>query len=158
MRIGYFTLDEVNENLAQQLAVRFRVQLERLSFCDGSADQCCDARLYEVDYLAPGDRQRLFDRLTVSSSSVPVAVHGFHVCKREARYLRAAGISVFRRLQTKVFRRLIDAGRELGGSRVHLLTGSDWLNDGGTPRALAGRAGHGKRRIAGNEPKPTHEI
>jgi hypothetical protein len=123
MRIGYLTLDEVNENLARELAARFHVQLERLSFCNDSTEAFCDARLYEVDYLAPGDRQRLFASLINRSQDTPVAVHGFHLRGREIRSLRAAGIKVFRRLETKVFRRLVDAVREHADSRVHLLSG-----------------------------------
>src|SRR5262249_37109816 len=115
MRIGYLTLDEVNENLARRLAARFRVQLERLSFCDDSAEQHYDARLYEVDYLTPGDRQRLFARMINRSVDTPVAMHGFHLSRRDVRSLRAAGIAVFRRLKPKVFRRLLEAVREHSG-------------------------------------------
>jgi hypothetical protein len=38
--------------------------------------------------------------------------------------LRAGGIAVFRRLETKVFRRLVGAVREHAGSGLHLLTSS----------------------------------
>ena len=124
MRIGHFTLDEVNENLAKELAARFHVQLERLSFCDELAVGSCDALLYEVDFLASGDRERLFARLIKRSGDAPVAVHGFHLCSRETRSLRAGGIAVFRRLETKVFRRLVGAVREHAGSGLHLLTSS----------------------------------
>jgi hypothetical protein len=124
MRIGYLTLDEVNENLAQELAARFHIRLERLSFCDDAAVQCCDALLYEVDFLAPGDRERLLARLIDRSGDAPVAVHGFHLCRRETRFLRGSGIKVFRRLETKVFRQLIRDAREHVGSGRHPLTSS----------------------------------
>jgi hypothetical protein len=124
MRIGYLTLDEVNENLARRLAARLHVQLERLSFSEDSSVDCFDARLYEVDYLTPGDRQRLFARLMGSSPDMPVAVHGFHLRRREARSLRAAGIAVFRRLDARVFRYLVRIAREHAGSPMRLLTRS----------------------------------
>jgi hypothetical protein len=120
MRIGYLTLDEVNLNLARQLAARLHVKLERLSFCEDSPVDC-NARLYEVDYLAPGDRQRLFARLKESSRDMPVAVHGFHLRKREVRSLRTAGIAVFRRLEARVFRYLVRVAREHAGSPMRLL-------------------------------------
>jgi hypothetical protein len=124
MRIGYLTLDEVNETLGRELGLRFHIEFEKLSFCDDGAVECCDALLCEVDYLVPGDRQRLFTWLIDRSANRPVAVHGFHLCRRETRDLRAAGILVFRQLQPRVFRRLIGAVREHADLGVHLLSGS----------------------------------
>jgi hypothetical protein len=112
MRIGYLTLDELNESLAKQLAAEFHLVLLRLSFREDSPIDQCDALLYELDYLASEDQQKLISTLVVSTSQIPVAVHGLNMQRRDIKALHSKGIAVFRRLGAGVFRHLRRAVRQ----------------------------------------------
>jgi len=111
MRIGYLSLDEVNQSLARQLASKIGVELHSLSFREDEPVGSCDAYLYELDCLTQLDRRELLARIVAGPAQRPAAVHSWNVSPNERRALHGKGVDVFRRLEEVVFRRLRRAVR-----------------------------------------------
>jgi hypothetical protein len=117
MRFAYWTIDEVNRDLAQRLAARAGVQLDVRSFQDGAATATFDAVLYDLDFFPPDRREALLADLRTQPRSEQVAVHSYHVSPRHASALRRQGVIVVRRLRLALFTRLRAA---VAGARAEL--------------------------------------
>lgn len=106
MRIAYLTTDEVNEDLAFQLADECGVILFPLSAHAAASDGRPDAVLYDWDSLPPDLREETLLASLANPSSCPVGVHGFSLDEEEVEALHQDGVAVFQRLGSDVFRML----------------------------------------------------
>jgi hypothetical protein len=106
MRFAYWTIDEVNQDLAERLAAETGVHLDVLSFRDIFPAGLFDAVLYDLDFFPPDRRQVLLADLQAGRRTEPVAVHSYHLLARHALALRRQGVIVTRRLRPQVFNRL----------------------------------------------------
>jgi hypothetical protein len=106
MRIAYLTTDEVNEQLALQMAVECGVTLCPLAPKDAPTDGEYDAVLYDWDYL-PIERQReVMTELLSGPVGFAVALHGYNLEDGQVQALRRNTVAVYRLLQPRVFRSL----------------------------------------------------
>lgn len=120
MRFAYWTIDEVNQHVAQRLANRAGVELDIRSFQDADAAVAFDAVLYDVDFFPADRRQTLLADLAAHRRAEPIVVHSYRLSGTEARALRRQGVIVVRRLRSSVFarlravvlRRLVQRGRK----------------------------------------------
>jgi hypothetical protein len=106
MRFAYWSIDEVNQNLAERFASRTGVQLDVRSFQDAAATGVFDAMLYNLDFFPPDRRKALLANLETKPPSEPVAVHSYRLSKRQAAALWRNGAIVARRLGLALFARL----------------------------------------------------
>jgi hypothetical protein len=106
MRVAYLTTDEVNEQLAQQMAVACGVTLCPLAPKDAPPDGECDAVLYDWDYLPIEWQREVMAELLSSPLPHPVALHGYNLEDGQVEVLRRNAVVVYRRLQPRVFRSL----------------------------------------------------
>ncbi len=113
MKIAYLTTDEVNEDLALQMADECGVTLYPLTFTDGPTEGRFDAVLYDWDSLPQQRREEILLEALTGSSSYPVAVHGYGLEEEEVKTLHQDGVAVFHRLEPEVFRVL----RRLAGRK-----------------------------------------
>jgi hypothetical protein len=111
MRVAYLTTDEVNEYLAVTMAAACDIQLVPRAPRETPADGEFDAVIYDWDFLPPEQRQALRERLRAGRGPGRVIVHGYNLGKKEVAAWRQQGITVFRRLKSKVFRALLRAAR-----------------------------------------------
>lgn len=109
MLISYLTLDEVNQQVAREIAQACRVILHLLTLDDASARSVRDPVVYDLDYLPPERRQQILAELLSDSPHGIVAVHSYNLADRQIARLRRNGVAVFRRLERRVFRRLKSA-------------------------------------------------
>jgi hypothetical protein len=107
MRVAYLTTDEVNEHLAVTMAAACDIQLFPRAPRETPPDGEFDAVLYDWDYLPPEQRQELRERLRAGRGPGRVIVHGYNLGKKEVAAWRQQGITVFRRLESRVFRALL---------------------------------------------------
>jgi hypothetical protein len=112
VRIGYLTVDEVNQTLAGQMVAACGLELEVLTFREEFAPEHLEALLYDLDFLAQPERRQLFGRLLAAPVRRPMAVHSRNLNVCQVRALREQGIAVFRRLEAPVFRRFRRAVRK----------------------------------------------
>ena len=117
MRVAYLTTDEVNEQLAQQMAVACGVTLCPLAPKDAPPDGECDAVLYDWDYLPIEWQREVMAELLSSPLPHPVALHGYNLEDGQAEALRRHTVAVYRRLQPRVFRFLRRAARTAQAAR-----------------------------------------
>jgi hypothetical protein len=121
MLIAYLTTDEVNQDLALQLAAGCDAVLCPLSPGDMPWNGLFDAMIYDPDYLPPARWREVLAELLAEPSPGPVAVHGYNLDEREARALRQHGVLVHRRLEPELFRALRQmAGRSRPVTRERL--------------------------------------
>jgi hypothetical protein len=106
MRFAYWTIDEVNQHLAERFAARTGVQIDVCSFRDADAARSFDAVLYDLDFFPMEQRRDLLAGLLAQQRIEPVVVHSYHLRSEEARALRRQGVIVVRRLRPNVFARL----------------------------------------------------
>jgi hypothetical protein len=109
MRIAYLTTDEVNEQLAVDLADEYGASLHVLSPRDPAPDGEFDGVLYDLDHLPPSQRQKLLSALLAGSPLDRVAVHSYSLEECQIDTLRAHGVDVHRRLEGAVFQSLCRA-------------------------------------------------
>jgi hypothetical protein len=103
MRCAYLTLDEVNRDLAGNLAGALGMGLDILSLRDAAPDGQFDAIVYDLDFLPRDDRERVLARLRARRATEPVAVHSYHLSDRHKSLLRRRGVIVARRLSPQLF-------------------------------------------------------
>jgi hypothetical protein len=124
MNFAYITNDEVNEDLALQVADECGINVCPLSPHQNSESGWYDAVLYDWDSLSQEQRQEIPLACLAGARSSPVAVHGYGLEDDEREALHQDGIAVFRRMEPRVFktlRRLVKReGRILQGvAAVH---------------------------------------
>jgi hypothetical protein len=110
--LAYLTTDEVNEDIAVRLAVKYNAILVPLFPRDTPPDTEYDAVLYDFDFLPEESRQKIVNDLLSAPAKRPVALHSFNVDDRLRQDLQAKGVRVFRRLRVDCFQRLVADGRQ----------------------------------------------
>jgi hypothetical protein len=118
MRIAYWTTDEVNEDLAHELAAECGDRLCPLTPKDWAADGQYDAVLYDWDHLPAELQQEVMRGLLNGPLPHAVAVHGYGLGDGRAEALRRHTVAVYRRLQPRVFRFLRLAARTVRAARA----------------------------------------
>jgi hypothetical protein len=111
MRIAYLTTDEVNQELASQLAADQQAQLEVIWPRDEPPDGRFDAVIYDLDCLPPPLRQQLLTDLASGGAGRPAAVHSYALEDEQIKTLLGRGVIVRPRLRAALFRRLSAAVR-----------------------------------------------
>jgi hypothetical protein len=122
MRIAYYTTDEVNIDLALQMADVCGATLYLLPSSDVPPPGRFNAALYDWDALSLYRRQEILLESLASLSSCPVAVHGYNLEEEEVETLHQDGVAVFDCLDPEVFQTLRRLSRP-NGRRQH---GKHW--------------------------------
>ena len=117
MRVAYLTVDEVNQEMAAELAARCHVTVEPVSFRDWPLQRPFDAVVYDLDSFPKAERAEVLTKLLNSLALYPVAVHSYSLTEGQVRRLRRNGIAVHRRLTEAVFLGLKPRRAEAG--RLH---------------------------------------
>jgi hypothetical protein len=105
MLCTYLSIDEVNQDWAEKLAIESGVELDSISPRDLSPENS-DCLLVDLDSLPAGYGKTVLADLLAGKREGPAAVHSYHLRRRDARLLRRRGVIVSRRLEPEVFRRL----------------------------------------------------
>jgi hypothetical protein len=106
MLIAYVTTDEVNEQLALQMAEQSGQTVCSLSPSDPPPDEAFDAAVYDWDYLPTQRQQAIRAQLLAGHAVGPVALHGYSLDDDFVEALRNHRVAVYRTLQPVLFRRL----------------------------------------------------
>ena len=106
MLIAYVTTDEVNEQLALQMAEESGQTVCPLSPSDAPPDEDFDAAVYDCDFLPAQRQQATLAQLLAGQAPCRAAVHGYNLDEDCAKALRRRKVEVYRTLQPEVFRRL----------------------------------------------------
>jgi hypothetical protein len=106
MYVAYLTTDEVNRDLALNLAEAFGMTLEPLTPRDRPPDGLVDVVLYDVDFLPPAHRREVLAALAAGASPGAAAVHSYSLSKSQARALRRQQVAVSKHLDARLFRKL----------------------------------------------------
>jgi hypothetical protein len=101
--IAYLSTDEVNQDLALQMAAACDIRVELLSPRDPPPDGEFDALVYDLDYWPLPQRQEVLAELLTGQAPHPVAVHTYNLDADQIDALRAKGMAVHRRLEPEVF-------------------------------------------------------
>lgn len=109
MRVAYVTTDEVNQELATQMAEDCGATLDSLSPRDPAPDGEYEAVLYDLDFLPRDSGRAILAELLAGPASRPVAVHSYQLATRQVAALRQRGCAVFPRLERRVFLQLRSA-------------------------------------------------
>jgi hypothetical protein len=111
MRIAYLTTDEVNEQLAQQMAAACGVTLCPLGPGEVPPDGQYDAVLYDWDYLPAARQREVLAELLSGQLPHAVGLHSYDLEAGPEGALRRNTVMVYRRLQPRLFRSLRLAAR-----------------------------------------------
>jgi hypothetical protein len=103
MRIAYLTTDEVNENLAAEMAACCGATLHPFSPAEALPKGKYDAILCDWDYLPRAGRRKMLRRLVRNHI---VALHGYNLNSFQIRTLRHFRVAVYRRLRSSIFAQL----------------------------------------------------
>jgi hypothetical protein len=103
MRIAYLTTDEVNQDLATQMAAECGVTLVPVTPQAPSPDGQFDAVVYDLDYLPPDQRQQILTDLSSHPVGRRVAVHSYRLADEQTETLCDNGVLVYRRLEPELF-------------------------------------------------------
>jgi hypothetical protein len=103
MRVAYLTTDEVNEQLAVQMAQECGVTLCPLAPKDAPRDGEYEAVLYDWDYLPVERRREVMAELLSGPLPHAVGLHSFNLEDGQVDALQRNAVAVFRRLQPMVF-------------------------------------------------------
>lgn len=106
MRIGLWTIDEVNRYFASRMARAAGVQLVLREPRDGWSGRGFDAAVYDLDYLPPEDRRHIIEMLTSQQPARLTAVLSRNLTPGEVGKLRRRGVRVCRRPSLRLFRHL----------------------------------------------------
>jgi hypothetical protein len=106
MRIEYLSNDDVNQQLAVQLADQCGATLEVRSFEDPPSRHAYDFVVYDLDYLPATQRDQILGELLARPVRLPLVVHSFNLQAKEIAGLEANGVRVFCRLGLDLFLKL----------------------------------------------------
>src|SRR5262245_6511160 len=109
MRTAYLTTDDVNRDLAVNLAAACGVGLEPVCPHAAIPDGPFDAVVYDLDYLPAERQQAVLAALSAGGALGPAAVHCYNLKRSQAQVLRAKGVVVTRHLRPVLFARLLRA-------------------------------------------------
>jgi hypothetical protein len=110
--IGYVSLDEVNQDLANELSVKFGATLEVFASPAEMSDWSCDAVVYDFDSLPGEQRERIYQELTRGRGDGVRVVHSYSLGSYEKKALRSRGVLVLRRLGPGLLRQLVFGRQE----------------------------------------------
>jgi hypothetical protein len=122
MRIAYLTTDDVNLDLALELAESQGITLCPRTPRDAAAEAPFDAVLYDWDYWPVELRAPAIAEWHSTGSPCPVAIHSYNLNRGQINALLQQGIAIFRTLGADVFRFLRQA---IIASRVASACGAD---------------------------------
>ena len=111
MLIAYVTTDEVNEQLALQMAEESGETVCPLSPNDAPPDDDFDAAVYDWDYLPVQRQQATLAQLLAGQAPRRAVVHSYSLDEDCVKALRQRKVAVYRTLQPEVFRRLSHRGK-----------------------------------------------
>ena len=114
MRVAYFTTDEVNEDLAVQLAEDCGASLDSFTPKDAPPTAEYEAIVYDLDHLPRETDSDMVRDLLAKPQAFPAAVHSYRLEHKQALALRQHGFAVYSRLDSKVFRNLRSAITGIG--------------------------------------------
>ena len=77
MRIAYMNTDEVNQALAERMAVACGAVVRTVLTKDSAPDGQFDAILYNLDDVPRAERFVLLEELRIGTPHSPAAVHGY---------------------------------------------------------------------------------
>ena len=103
MRVAYLTTDEVNLELARQMAVESGATLRRVSPKDGAVNERFDAVLYDLDNAPREQRAEILRNLLSSRTTRPTAAHGYCLEEDQVVRLRRRGVVVAPHLKPQMF-------------------------------------------------------
>jgi hypothetical protein len=103
MLIAYLSTDEVNQDLARQMADECEVTVSFVSLAETIGDGPYNALLLDLDYLPSGEQTKLLSQLLKDLVPLPVAVHSYNLKPEQVEVLRKNGVAVFRRLDLEIF-------------------------------------------------------
>jgi hypothetical protein len=115
--VAYLTVDEVNQDVAVELATRSHVTVEPVSFRDLPLGRPFDAVVYDLNSFPEAEREEVVTKLLSSLALYPVAVHSYHLAAGQVQRLRRNGVAVHRRLTEAVFLGLKPRRAEAGRLR-----------------------------------------
>jgi hypothetical protein len=107
--LAYLSHDEVNLDLARQLADAAGVLLHPVYVKDRKSAVSFDALLCDLDCLPAAERMDTLKSLLVGPLTCPVGVHSYSLEWPEVEALRARGVAVSRRLHKAVVTNLVQA-------------------------------------------------
>ncbi len=105
--IGFYSIDEVNQSIAHQLAERCGVRLQCLSPKDPPPNGQYAAVVYDLDAFSLPHRHQILTSLLSETSDAVVACHSYDLKSEEITALRRCGVVVTRRLGQCLFRKLL---------------------------------------------------
>jgi len=76
-----------------------------------SLDHQCEAQVFDLDHLSPGEVEQILSELFRKPPRVPTVVHSYNLEDEQMRALRSNGVCVCRRLEPTVFRELCTSSR-----------------------------------------------
>src|SRR5262249_22232563 len=96
MRVAYLTTDEVNEQLAQEMAIRCGITLCSVAPKDPPPDGEYDAILYDRDSLPIARQREVMAELRAGPLPHAVALHGYNLEEVMAAALNRNTLAVYR--------------------------------------------------------------
>jgi hypothetical protein len=113
MKIAYLSTDDVNQNLAENLAAKYGASGDCLSPRDPPLNGQYDAVVYDLDSWPPLLGREVLEGLLSCPARYPVAVHSYNLEPEQVEKLSGNGVVVARRLEAQVFKalRLVQAKR-----------------------------------------------
>jgi hypothetical protein len=111
MRIAYMTTDEVNENLAAEMAAECGADICARLPLDPLPDGQFHAVLYDLDSSQKHRCGEIVALILSSPLTCPRAVHGYDITDEQAEALRQHGVAVGQRLRAGLIRSLCKAAR-----------------------------------------------
>jgi hypothetical protein len=111
MRIAYMSTDEVNQELATQMAAKSGATVCGLLPQGPPPGGLFDAVLYNLDDMPKAQRSALVARLRRGEVDHPTAVHGYDITEEQAGTLCQCGVVAARHLNVGLFRNLLEEAR-----------------------------------------------
>jgi hypothetical protein len=103
MFVAYLTHDEVNAEAARVVAARIGLGLRAIGVRHKAEAAAAYRLVVDLDALPASWRADLFARVAAGQTFPWVSVHSYHLTRAEARALRAAGVTVTRKLDPHLF-------------------------------------------------------
>lgn len=100
MTVAYLTHDEVNASRIREMAARLRFELAILDIRQTAPE--AERLICDLDSLPPETKNDLLANARFGVNLSALAVHSYHLSAKETRLLRAAGVTVSRRLSARL--------------------------------------------------------
>ncbi len=130
MRIAYLNTDEVNQALAERMALACGAVVQIVLPKEPAPDSQFDAILYNLDEVPRAERSVLLEGLRLARPHSPAAVHSYDLTDEQVGTLRRSGIAAARRLSADLVRSLRKAARQRRENvpPADTGTGLTWVN------------------------------